>query len=454
MSRRQLSRSASGAAADALSSQSPSQSSQSSGQLPGRLSGQDDDCTVLHVDMDAFYASVELIDRPELKGLPVIVGGGGGRSVVLSATYEARSDGVHSAMPMGRARRLCPQAVVIEPDHQRYADVSRGVMEIFRAVTPLVEPLSLDEAFLDVSGSVRRMGSPLRIAQQIRDQVADEQRITCSVGVAATKFVAKLASGRAKPDGLLVIPRDQTVIFLHSLPVGALWGVGERTEEALRRFGLVTVADIAHTPVRTIRRALGDAMGTQLHELAWGRDPRPVVSEQVEKSIGAEETFRTDVDDSRTISRELLRLSERVAARARSAGMLGRTIVVKIRFADFTTITRSRTLSEHTDVARIIYGTAMDLYVRLGLERARLRLVGVRLEGLIEVSTGHHQLALDERPHSWREAEQAVDRATARFGPGAVRPASLVAGSADQVASHPPPRSRGGYKEDPSRGRE
>jgi DNA polymerase-4 len=382
---------------------------------------------MLHIDMDAFYASVELIDRPELKGQPVIVGGGGGRSVVLSATYEARREGVHSAMPMGRARRLCPRAVVIEPDHQRYADVSRGVMEIFRSITPLVEPLSLDEAFLDVSGAVRRLGPPTRIAELIRDRVADEQRITGSVGIAATKFVAKLASSQAKPDGLLVVPRDQTVVFLHGLAVGALWGVGERTEETLHRLGLVSVADIAHTPLDTLRRALGEAVGTQLHELSWGRDPRRVVPERVEKSIGAEETFRTDIDDPQVIHRELLRLSERVAARVRSAGLLGRTVIIKIRFADFSTITRSRTLSEHTDVARVVHATALELYARLGLDRARLRLVGVRLEGLIDISAGHHQLALGERSQSWREAEQAVDRASARFGAGAVRPASLVA---------------------------
>jgi DNA polymerase-4 len=388
--------------------------------------GTDTDCTVLHVDMDAFYASVELIDRPELKGTPVIVGGGSGRSVVLSATYEARRSGVHSAMPMGRARRLCPQAVVIEPDHQRYSEVSEGVMEIFRSITPLVEPLSLDEAFLDVSGAVRRLGSPTRIAQLIRDRVADEQRINGSVGIAASKFVAKLASGRAKPDGLLVVPRDQTVVFLHGLPVGALWGVGERTEEALRRLGLVTVADIAHTPVGTLRRALGEAQGSHLHELAWGRDTRPVVPERVEKSVGAEETFRTDVDDPQIIQRELLRLSDRVAARLRAGGSQGRTVIIKIRFADFSTITRSRTLTEHTDVARVIHATARDLYARLALDRARLRLVGVRLEGLIDASDGHHQLALDERPQGWREAEQAMDRAGARFGAGAVRPASLV----------------------------
>ncbi len=390
------------------------------------LSTDDTGCTVLHVDMDAFYASVELIDRPHLKGLPVIVGGGGSRGVVLSATYEARRFGVHSAMPMSRARRLCPQGVVVEPDHRRYSEVSRGVMEIFRSVTPSVEPLSLDEAFLDVAGAVRRLGAPARIGQLIRDQVADEQQITCSVGVASTKFVAKLASGRAKPDGLLVVPRDETVTFLHRLPVGALWGVGERTEEALLRLGLRTVADIAHTPLDTLRRALGEASGTHLHELSWGRDPRRVVPEHVEKSVGAEETFPRDVDDPEVVLREVLRLSERVAARLRAQGMVGRTVVLKVRFADFTTITRSRTLGEHTDVARTVYRTARELFEALGLDRARLRLVGVRVEGLREASASSRQLTLDERPQGWREAEQAVDRASARFGAGAVRPAALV----------------------------
>ena len=413
-------------------------------------------CFILHADMDAFYASVELIHRPELRGQPVIVAGagigaangglggfgtrssrsssgsssggasGGGRSVVLSASYEARRSGVHAAMPMGRARRLCPDAVVIEADHDRYDQVSRGVMEIFRSITPLVEPLSLDEAFLDVSGAVRRLGSPAAIAQGIRDRVADEQQITCSVGVATTKFVAKLASTRSKPDGLLVVPADQAVTFLHGLRVGALWGVGERTEEILHRLGLTTVADLAHTPVATLRRALGEAMGSSLHELAWGRDPRPVVAAQAEKSMGNEETFRSDVDDPVVIHRELLRLSERVAARLRSAGVVGRTVVIRIRFADFTTITRSRTLAEHTDVARVVYATARELFDRLGLERARVRLAGVRVEGLKDAALGHHQLALDERPLGWREAELAVDRASARFGPGAVRPASLT----------------------------
>ncbi|GAB3262871.1 DNA polymerase IV [Kineosporia babensis] len=425
------------------------------------LSGDDSGCRILHADMDAFYASVELIDRPALRGRPVIVGGGG-RAVVLSASYEARRSGIHAAMPMSRARRLCPEAVVIEPDHDRYAEVSHGVMEVFRSVTPLVEPLSLDEAFIDVSGAVRRMGSPSRIAALIRDRIADEQRITCSVGIATTKFVAKLASAQAKPDGILVIPRDETVTFLHGLPAGALWGVGEKTEQALGRLGLLTVADIAHTPAATLRRALGDSVGRQLHDLSWGRDPRPVVPWQPEKSIGNEETFGTDVDDPEVIGRELLRLSERVAARARAAGLIGRTVVIKIRFADFTTITRSRTLSEYTDLARVVHATALGLYTRQGFDRARLRLVGVRLEGLVEASAGHHQLTLDERPLGWREAERAIDRASARFGAGAVRPASLVAqptSEEDTTQQHPAPRSgpaRGPlrYQAPPSYGRE
>jgi DNA polymerase-4 len=393
------------------------------------LSADDTGCNLLHVDMDAFFASVELISRPDLRALPVIVGAGGGRAVVLSATYEARRYGVHSAMPMSRARRLCPHGIVLEPHHDRYAEVSRGVMEIFRSITPLVEPLSLDEAFLDVSGAIRRLGSPTRIAQLIRDRVADEQLITCSVGVAATKFVAKLASGRAKPDGLLLIPAHETVPFLHRLPVGALWGVGEKTEESLTRLGLRTVADLAHTPVDTLRRALGDAAGTHLHELSWGRDPRAVIAESTEKSIGAEETFVRDVDDGEIVLRELLRLAEKVAARLRAAESVGRTVVLKVRFADFTTITRSRTLREHTDVGQVVYATARDLYAALGLDRARIRLVGVRVEGLVDAASGHRQLALGERAQGWREAEQALDRATARFGPGAVRPASLVPGT-------------------------
>ena len=386
----------------------------------------DTGCTVLHVDMDAFYASASLLSRPELVGTPVIIGGGGNRGVVLSATYEARRFGVASAMPMSRARRLCPQATVIAPDHHLYSQISAAVMATFDTITPLVEPLSLDEAFLDVAGSVRRLGNPARIGQLIRDTIHDEQGITCSVGVAPTKFVAKLASGLAKPDGLVVVPRDEVVTFVQQLPVGALWGVGDRTEETLLRLGLHTVADIAHTPLETLRRALGDSAGPHLHDLAWGRDPRGVEPVRRERSIGSDETFEFDVDDPVQIHRHLLKLSDRTAARVRAAGMLGRTVTIRVRFSDFTTITRSRTLRDPTDVSREIYETARGLYDALGLQRARIRLVGVRMEGLVEGAGAPIQGLLDEPEQGWREADRAVDRASARFGAGSVRPASLI----------------------------
>ncbi len=299
-------------------------------------------------------------------------------------------------------------------------------MEVFRSVTPLVEPLSLDEAFLDVSGAARRLGGARALGEWVRATVQDEQGITCSVGVASTKFVAKLASARCKPDGLLVVPADDVVSFLHPLPVAALWGVGEKTEQVLVHLGLHTVGDLAHTSAATLQRALGPATGAHLAALAWGRDPRRVVPAEPDKSIGAEETFAVDVDDPAVIARELLRLSERTAARLRATGQVGRTVSIKVRFADFTTLTRARTLPEATDVGRTVYETALALYQALGLERARLRLVGVRVEGIKDARSVPHQLLLGERDAGWREAEQAVDRAALRFGAGAVRPAALV----------------------------
>jgi DNA polymerase IV len=379
--------------------------------------------------MDAFYASVELRDRPELAGRPVIVGGTGGRSVVLSATYPARTFGVRSAMPMARAMRLCPHAVVIPPRHGLYGTVSREVMAIFRAITPQVEPLSLDEAFLDVSGALRRLArSPAGIGELIRAQVA-ELGITCSVGVASSKFIAKMASRACKPDGLLVVPADGVLDFLHPQPVAALWGVGKQTGESLARLGLRTVADIAHTPIGALERELGQAAAAHLSALAAGRDERRVVPGTQEKSIGAEETFASDVSDPEVIRRELLRLSGRTARGLRASGCSARTVVVKLRLASFKTITRSRTLPDPTDVAQEIYATACALYAAAGLDdRARLRLVGVRATGLIPASAAVQQLAFGDRPVSWREAERAVDRIAGRFGTDAVRPAILVDG--------------------------
>ncbi len=389
--------------------------------------GDDTGCHILHVDMDAFYASVEIRDRPDLAGLPVIVGATGNRGVVLSASYEARAFGVGSAMPVGRARRLCPQAVFIAPRHAVYAAVSREVMATFRSVTPQVEPLALDEAFLDVSGAVRRLEPPARIAELIRATIREQQGISCSVGVASSKFVAKLASARCKPDGLLVVRADGVLDFLHPLPVAALWGVGERTGQILARLGLRTVADIAHIPVDTLQRELGAAVGAHLAALAWGRDERAVVSGVPEKSIGAEETFPSDIDDPELIRRELLRLSGRTAQGLRSAGCMARTVVVKLRLANFTTITRSRTLPEPTDVTRKIYATACVLYAASGLDSgARLRLVGVRATGLVPASRAATQLAFGEQGGAWRDAERALDRIAGRFGTDSVRPATLV----------------------------
>jgi DNA polymerase-4 len=356
----------------------------------------------------------------------MIVGGTGSRGVVVAATYEARAYGIHSAMPMSRALRLAPDITVVPPDHARYAEVSASVMEMFASITPHVEPLSLDEAFLDVSGARRTHGSPRRIAELVRAQVFDEQRITCSVGVASTKFVAKLASTQCKPDGLLVVPADRVISFLHPMPVGALWGVGERTEEQLHRLGLRTVADIARTPRATLTRALGHALGNHLLDLSWGRDGRAVVPHERERSVGAEETFARDVDDPEVILAELLRLSERVGARLRRAGYCGRTVSIKVRFADFATLTRSRTRKVPTDVGREIFHEARDLYRALRLDRARIRLVGVRVEGIADSDTVQTQLLLGAPERGWREAEEAVDRLTSRFGSHTVRPARLI----------------------------
>jgi DNA polymerase IV len=396
-------------------------------------------CHILHVDMDAFYASVEVRDRPELAGQPVVVGGTGGRGVVLSASYQARAFGVGSAMPTSRARRLCPQAVFVPPRHRVYAAASKEVMAIFAGVTPEVEPLALDEAFLDVSGALRRLGRPAAIAARIRAQVAEQQGITCSVGVAPCKFVAKIASARCKPDGLLVVPQAGVLDFLHPLPVAALWGVGERAGEVLARLGLHTVGDIAHTPLATLQRELGVAHGTHLAALAWGRDDRRVTPRVPEKSIGAEETFSTDINDPARIRRELLRLSGRTARALRTGGYVARTISVKLRLASFKTMTRSRTLPHPTDVAREIYATACSLYESAGLDpAARLRLVGVRVSGLTQAVGANAQLTFDDKPVGWREAEQAVDKIAGRFGTGAVRPATLMAGpdGADQDPGH------------------
>jgi DNA polymerase IV len=391
--------------------------------------------SILHVDMDAFFVSVELRSRPELHGKSVIVGFPAERSVVLSASYEARAYGVKSAMPMAVAHRLCPQAVIIEPRHKLYYEVSGQLMGIFESITELVEPLSVDEAFLDVGGAIRRLGSPRNIGELIRRRVASELGITASVGIAATKFVAKIASTRCKPDGLLLITPEQTVPYLHSLPVGALWGVGAKTAEVLARMGIRTVADVAATPVASLKKVLG-ATGEHVHRLSWGIDPRTVTPVRVEKSIGAEETFAADTADDVQLHRELLRLSHRTAERLRASGMVARTVALKLRYADFATVTRSRRVHTPVDSAQLIYAVALQLLDSLGSRPMTVRLVGVRAEQLEAAAQTSLQLSIDRRDDNWRAAEQALDRVAEKFGNKSVLPARLLDPAAP--SSRPP----------------
>ena len=398
----------------------------------------DDSATpILHVDMDAFFVSVELLKRPDLRGKPVLVGGTAGRGVVAAASYEARKYGVNSAMPMSVALQRCPNAVVLRGDYASYSAYSKRVMTIFEEATPLVEPLSIDEAFLDVSGARRLHGSPAEIAWTIRKRVFDETGLTCSIGVAATKYVAKVASSRAKPDGMLVVPAADTIAFLHPLPVSALWGVGRVTEESLARFGLRTVGDVAAMPHAALERAVGPALATKLGSLANGIDPRHVHTTRTEKSIGHETTFGHDLTDPGDLRRELLRLSDNVAVRLRKAGMVGRTVVLKLRYGDFRTVTRSRTLAEPTDVARRIYDEVSDSLGELIGDGERVRLIGVRAEHLRVSTTGAMLWDPDE---DWRDAERTIDEVAAKFGRGAVTPATLVRPGGDRRADRPLPR--------------
>jgi DNA polymerase-4 len=384
--------------------------------------------TILHVDMDAFFASVAERDNPELKGKAVVIGMGA-RGVVSAANYEARKFGIHSAMPVGRARRLAPHAIFLPVDMARYQEVSEHVMEIFHSFTPWVEPISLDEAFLDVTGSQKLLGTGREIAVAIRKKVEEQEGITCSVGIAPSKFIAKLASANCKPNGMLEITSDRILTFLHPLPIQAMWGVGPKTAEVLERLGLRTIEDIAKLPRTTLIRALGEANGASLYELAWGRDYRDVTPEEPDRSISAAETFPQDLDNPEEILTEFLRLTERATARLRDRDLFAKTISIKVRFADFSTINRSKTLPLPIDSTHDVYEVVKGLYQALRIERARLRLVGVSLENLSEGAP--HQMMLGEREVGWRQAEGAIDQARARFGKGSVRPARLISTSED-----------------------
>jgi DNA polymerase-4 len=379
--------------------------------------------TILHIDMDAFYASVAAHDDPSLRGKALVVGAGI-RGVVLSANYEARKFGIRAAMPVGHAKKMAPHAIFVAPDHQRYAEVSSHVMEIFQTFTPWVEPLSLDEAFLDVTGSRKLLGTGYEIGEAIREKVSSEIGITCSVGIAPSKFIAKIASDICKPDGILEIEASKILEFLHPLPIKKLWGVGPKTGEKLEQMGLRTIGDIAELPRTTLIRVLGQANGSSLYELAWGRDYRDVVVNAPEKSISNAQTFEKDIDDPEEILQELLRMTEKATSRLRAKGFFARTVSINIRFEDFTNIAKSKSLPLATSSTHEIYELVKELFLSLGIERQKVRMVGVGLTNLGDPIA--QQLELGDREKGWRDAEKAIDRARARFGKSSVRPGRLI----------------------------
>ena len=392
--------------------------------------GEDDSgVDILHVDMDAFFVSVELLDRPELRGRAVAVGGQE-RGVVSAASYEAREFGVNSAMPVGLAKRRCPHLVMIPPRYGRYSEVSRRIMSILRDVTPLVEQLSVDEAFLDVSGA------------RLRSRIRAQEGVAASVGIAKTKHVAKIASAHAKPDGLLLVPAEATLPFLHGLPVGALWGVGERTRERLEALGITTVGELADMGRTRLTRILGRAMGTHLYELAMGVDPRPVTVSREEKSVGREETFFVHVAERSELERVLLAQAHDTARRLRKRRLAARAVSIKVRFADFTTISRSATLAQPTDLAWDLYSSAKRLLGEVRIGDAGLRLLGLRAEQLVDPRLGV-QLALDADPRRDR-AEAALDEVVAKFGARMAGPASLVGRGTGRLPADAPPGDHGG----------
>jgi DNA polymerase-4 len=396
------------------------------------MSDSRDIASILHVDMDAFFVSVELLDQPELRGKPVVVGGDGERGVVAAASYEARAFGVHSAMSSVQARRLCPHAVFLRGRYHRYSEVSANVMSIFKDVTPLVEPLSLDEAFLDVSGALRLLGEAPTIAASIRRRVLDEQGLTCSVGVASTKFVAKLATEAAKPkaskngpqfgSGVFVVEPEETLSFLRPLPVESLWGVGPATLAKLHRIGVLTIADLADLPEENVVAVLGRSQGRHLHSLANGQDERAVEPDRAMKSIGHEETFSRDHHLRSTLERELVQFADSVASRLRAQGVVGRTVQLKIRFGDFTTITRSTTLAVAVDDSRSLLEAGRSLLALVDPAQG-VRLLGLSVSGLS--SDASRQLTFDEviSGPGWQQADRTIDEIRARFGDEAIGPA-------------------------------
>jgi DNA polymerase-4 len=391
-----------------------------------------DSATFLHVDLDAFFAAVEQLDDPTLRGRPVIVGGLGNRGVVSTASYEARVFGVHSAMPMARARKACPHATFLAPRGKRYAEKSAEVMAILETVTPLVEQLGIDEAFLDVAGARRLLGTPAEIAALVRRRVLDATGLTISIGVASTKFLAKLCSDLAKPDGVLLIEPGTERAFLAPLPASRLWGVGPATLRKLDRMGVRTIGDVANLDEHLLTGALGSSLGGHLHALARNDDTREIVVDRAAKSIGAEETYATDLKTRDECERELVRLADRTCERVRHSELVARTLTLKVRFGDFETRTRARTLPEATDISTVVVAAARELLGAFDVTRG-VRLLGLSLSQFRERPPTQSVLDLvdgvtDEQHRTERRAavEHAVDEVRDRFGSQAVRPATLV----------------------------
>jgi DNA polymerase IV len=380
----------------------------------------DEPLTILHVDMDAFYAAVEQRDRPELRGRPVVVGGLGGRGVVSAASYEARAFGVHSALPMATARRLCPPAVFLPVRMAHYAAVARQIREIFLSFTPLVEPLSLDEAFLDVRGCARLFGPAPDIGRRLKERVRAETGLVASVGVAPNKFLAKLASDHGKPDGFVVLPPERVRAFLDPLPVGRLWGVGAKGEKRLHALGVQTVGQVAALPERTLIDHFGE-VGRHLWQLAHGQDDRPVVPDREARSISAETTFAQDLADPDVLRSWLLDLVDQVARRLRQAGVRARTVMVKVRSADFRTRTRSAALAEPTDSTDVLGQAAGFLLAKsLTPDLLPVRLLGAGASRLTRETAVQGQLFDDDLPEWRRALDRAVDAIRGQFGAGAI----------------------------------
>jgi DNA polymerase-4 len=394
---------------------------------------------ILHVDMDAFYASVEEREQPKLRGQPVIVGGTPeGRGVVAAANYEARKFGVHSAMPAARAKRVCPHAVFLPPRLDYYAEVSREIRDIFLRYTPLVEPLSLDEAFLDSTGSESLFGSSVEIGRQIKQEISDKLQLVASVGVASNKFLAKVASDLEKPDGFVVVNPGRIQQFLDPLPVGRLWGVGRVTEKVFERLGVQTIRDVRHLPLETLRQHFGE-QGKHLWELSRGIDDRRVVPDREAKSVSHETTFAEDVDDLEVLRAWVLELTEQVSRRLRRHDLLGRTVQLKVRFSDFQTITRSRTLPRPTNVTQEIWkATDEMLSTRLPAKHLAVRLLGVGVSGFDNPDQTQRSLFDDEDHAAQANLDQAADHIREKFGSTAIGRASGLLHQVKQ-SSHPKP---------------